>query len=266
MVDAELIERWTRRLRHETPGAIAVLLGGSFVRGDAGSSSDLDFEVVVAGGPRDEWPTWFDLDGDRMLRIDAWIRDLPAWLASQEEPQGWAFGLPCSEPLRLLWTADESLRVQVDRSGLQHPGGPPELEHFIADLGKMANAHERGDELTTRLAAQDLARSCPALLRPLNPDPRPPVASRRAALLTVLAFEVAPPDYRHDLLVCLGIPERPADAEAVRAAAGRLATGVVELLATRLETIRPLLNERMAASLGDGTLRRYVAQLSGELR
>jgi phosphoribosyl-AMP cyclohydrolase len=263
MVGAELIERWARRLRREIPGAVAVLLGGSYVRGDAGSSSDVDFDVLVADGPRDEWPTWFDLDGERLVRIDVWIRDLPRWLASQDEPQDWAFGLPCSEPLQLLWTADESLRVQVDRSVLEHPAGPPELEHFIGDLGKMANAHDRGDQLAMRLAAQDLARSCPALLRPLNPDPRPPVGSRRAALLAVLAFEVAPPGYREDLLVCLGLSERRSTAEVVHAAACRLATGTVALLETRLDTFAALLTPQMSASLRDGGLRRYTAQIAG---
>jgi phosphoribosyl-AMP cyclohydrolase len=261
MVDAEFIERWARRLRQEIPGTVAVLLGGSYLRGDAGSSSDVDFDVLVADGPRDEWPTWFDVDGERLVRIDAWVRDLPRWLASQEEPQDWAFGLPCSEPCQLLWTADESLRVQVDRSALGHPAGPPELEHFIADLGKVANARERGDELGMRLAAQDLARSSPGLLRPLNPDPRPPVGSRRAALLAVLAFEVAPPGYHQDLLACLGLSERPSDADAVHAAACRLATGMVDLLETRLDTLTPLLTPQISASLRDGSLRRYVAQV-----
>ena len=62
---------------------------------------------------------------------------------------------------------------------------PAELEHFLGDLGKVANAHRRGDELGLRLAAQDLARSCPALLRPVNPTRIPrsaaatPPCSRR---------------------------------------------------------------------------------------
>ena len=73
MVGAELVERWVRRLRADVPGTVAVLLGGSYVRGDAGSSSDVDFDVLVADGPRDEWPTWFDIDGERLVRIDAWI-------------------------------------------------------------------------------------------------------------------------------------------------------------------------------------------------
>jgi phosphoribosyl-AMP cyclohydrolase len=267
VVGAELVERWVRRLRAEVRGAVAVLLGGSYVRGDAGSSSDVDFDVLVADGPRDEWPTWFDVDGERLVRIDAWIRDLPRWLQSQDEPQDWAFGLPCKEPVRLLWAADESFRVQVDRSALVHPAGPPELEHFIGDLGKLANAKERGDELAMRLAAQDLARSCPPLLRPLNPDQRPLVSSRHAALLAVLAFEVAPPGYRQDLLVCLGLPDRsdsPSAAEAVHAAASRLATGTVALLETRLDTLTPVLTPQMSASLGDGSLRRYVSQVVGD--
>jgi phosphoribosyl-AMP cyclohydrolase len=252
MIGEEFIQRWVRRLRREVPDGVAVFLGGSYVRGDAGPSSDVDFEVLVADGPRDEWPVWFDAEEDRLVRVDAWIRDVPRWLASQEEPQDWAFGLRSSEPLRLCWVADESWRARLDRSELEHPAGQPELEHFLGDLGKVANAHRRGDELGLRLAAQDLARSCPALLRPVNPDPNPPVGSRHAALLAALEVDVAPPGYRDDLLVCLGLAGRPSSAEEVHAAACRLATGAMELVKSHVDTFTRLLPPQLSAALADG--------------
>jgi phosphoribosyl-AMP cyclohydrolase len=263
MIGEEFIQRWVRRLRREVPDGVAVFLGGSYVRGDAGPSSDVDFDVLVADGPRDEWPVWFDAEEDRLVRVDAWIRDVPRWLASQEEPQDWAFGLRSSEPLRLCWVADESWRARLDRSELEHPAGQPELEHFLGDLGKVANAHRRGDELGLRLAAQDLARSCPALLRPVNPDPNPPVGSRHAALLAALEVDVAPPGYRDDLLVCLGLAGKPSSAEEVHAAACRLATGVMELVKSHVDTFTRLLPPQLSASLADGSLRRYTAQVVG---
>jgi Nucleotidyltransferase domain len=262
MVGEEFIQRWVRRLRYEVPDVVAVFLGGSHVRGDAGPYSDVDFDVLVAEGPRDEWPLWFDLEGQRLVRVEVWIRDVARWLASQRESQNWAFGLASAEPLRLCWVAGDSWRARLERPWLTHPDGEPELDHFVSDLGKVANARHRGDELALRLAAQDLARSCPALLRPVNPHP--PVASRHAALLAALEAEVAPGGYRDDLLVCLGLSGRPTTPEEVHAAACRLATGVVELLASHASTFTQVLPPQLAASLTDGTLRRYVDQLAAD--
>ena len=64
-------------------------------------------------------------------------------------------------------------------------------------MGKVANAYRRGDELGLRLAAQDLARSCPSLLQPLNPHPG--VGSRHAAPLAALGFAVVPPGYHEEI-------------------------------------------------------------------
>ena len=257
MAGEELVQRWVRRLRQEVPGVVAVLLAGSHVRGDAGPGSDLDFDVLVDEGPRDELPAWFDTDGPRLVRMEAWVRDVDQWLASQRESQDWAFGLAAAEPLRPCWVAD-GWRSRLERSRLLHPAAEPELDHFLGDLGKLANARRRGDELALRLAAQDLARSCPTLLQPLNPHP--PVASRHEALLAALEAAVAPPGYRDDLLVCLGLG-RPTGAEQVHAAAARLAAGVVALLEAHADTYAPLLSHPQATSLGDGSLRAYVAQL-----
>lgn len=260
MVGEEFIERWVRRVRHEVPDGVAVFLVGSHARGDAGPHSDLDLDVLVAEGPRNEWPTWIHDQGPRLVSVSVWIRDVATWLASQHEPQDWAFGLPAVETVRLCWVADDSWRARLERSQLAHPPGEPELDHLVGDLGKVANAWHWGDELGLRLAAQDLARSCPSLLQPLNPHPA--VGSRQAALLAALDFAVAPAGYRDDLLVCLGVAGRPTSAEEVHAAACRLATGVVELLESHADRFTPLLPQPLAASLTDGSLRRYVVQLA----
>jgi Aminoglycoside adenyltransferase C-terminal domain/Nucleotidyltransferase domain len=259
MVGEEFIQRWVLRVRHEVPDGVAVFLVGSYARGDAGPYSDVDLDVLVADGPRNEWPTWLDVEEHRLVCVSVWIRDVATWLASQQEPQGWAFGLSSLETMRWCWAADDSWRARLDRSQLAHPPGEPELDHLVGDLAKVANAWRRGDELGLRLAAQDLARSCPSLLQPLNPHP--PVGSRHAALLTALDFAVVPPGYHDDLLVCLGLAGRPTSAEEVHAAACRLATGVVELLQSHAGRFAPLLPRPLAGSLADGSLRRYLAQL-----
>jgi hypothetical protein len=259
MVGEEFIQRWVQRVRHEVPDAVTVFLVGSYARGDAGSHSDVDLDVLVADGPRNEWPTWLERRGASAVCVSVWIRDVATWLASQQEPQGWAFELASVETVRLCWVADEAWRARLERSQLAHPPGEPELDHLIGDLGKVANAWRRDDELGLRLAAQDLARSCPSLLQPLNPHP--PVGSRHAALLAALDFAVVPPGYHDDLLVCLGLAGRTTSAEEVHAAAGRLATGVVELLGSHAGRFTRLLPQPLARSLANGSLRRYVAQL-----
>jgi phosphoribosyl-AMP cyclohydrolase len=261
VVREEFLDRCVERIRHAVPDAVAVFFGGSQLRGDAGPYSDVDFEVLVAEGPRDEWPAWFDRDEGRLLRVSLWVRDAEQWFAEEGNAQAWAFWLPCVDPLRLCWAADESWRQRLDRPGLAHPPGPPELDHLVGDLGKAANAYRRGDELALRLAASDLAQSCPAFLQPLNP--RPAAASRYGALLTALDADIAPAGYRADLLTCLGLIAGPTTAADVFAAATRLGAGVISLVHAHLDTYADLLPPDQVASLRDGSLPDYVRYLAG---
>jgi hypothetical protein len=258
MVDEQRVQRWATRLSEDVPGAVAVFLVGSQLTGDAGPHSDLDFDVLVEQ-PQEDSPSWFDVEDGRLLRVSVWIRELSTWWRAEGEPQEWAFGLAATEQVRLCWAADESWRRRLERSRIDHPSVPPELDHFLGDLGKVANAHVQGDEIRLRLAAQDLARSCPSLLAPLNPHPR--VGSRHAAIRTALGFDVAPPGYKHDLLVCLGLSRKPATPSEVHAVARRLAIGLTELLISEAATYAPFLSSDLAAQLADGSLRRYVDQL-----
>jgi len=97
------------------------------------------------------------------------------------------------------------------------------------------------------------------MLQPL--DPRPPVASRRAALHTILSLDLAPPGIHHDVLVCLGLTGQPTDLADLHATAGRLATGVLDLVETHAATLAPLLPDYEAVTLRDGSLRRYLTDL-----
>jgi predicted nucleotidyltransferase len=58
-----------RRVRHEIPDAVAVFLVGSYARGDAGPHSDVDLDVLVADGPRNQWPTWLDVEEHRLVCV-----------------------------------------------------------------------------------------------------------------------------------------------------------------------------------------------------
>ena len=81
--------------------------------------------------------------------------------------------------------------------------------------------------------------------------------------LAALEVDVAPPGYRDDLLVCLGLAGKPSSAEEVHAAACRLATGVMELVKSHVDTFTRLLPPQLSASLADGSLHRYTAQVVG---
>jgi hypothetical protein len=258
MVTEELVDLWVHRLRREIPDAVAIYLGGSQLRGDAGPYSDVDFDVVVEHGPVDEGPGWVAEDGHRLLHISTWIRDVETWLAAFTEPQDWAFCLPCADQVQLRWVADESWARRVGNAGLTYPPGMPEIGHFEGEVAKLANAWRGGDDLALRLTAQDFARSVVSLLRPLNP--RPPVHSRLGALRCLLSFDVAPAGYRDDVVTCLGL-SGIATAAQLHAAARRLTNGVLELLHTHESTLTALVPDHAAQSLRDGTLRRHVLQI-----
>jgi hypothetical protein len=261
VLDGHLVDEWVPRLLREVPDAVGIFLGGSQLRGDAGPYSDIDFDILVADGPRDEWPGFVAMRGDRAVRISTWIRDVDAWLAASREPQDWAFRLSCADPLRLCW-AQASWRERLDRSELTFPAGPPEVDHFEGEVGKVANAWVAGDAPVLRLAAADLALSVVSLLAPLNP--RPPVHSRAEALRSLLGFDRVPAGYRTDMPTCLGLRGEPADA-GVAAAARRLATGTLRMLRAHEETLVPLVPEHTARVMRDGSLYRLVEDATARL-
>ena len=52
IVDEAFLAAWVERLRATVPKAVAVILKGSYARGDAGPHSDIDFDVLTAGEAR----------------------------------------------------------------------------------------------------------------------------------------------------------------------------------------------------------------------
>ena len=257
MVDDAFLHRWVERLRREESGVVAVLLKGSYARGDAGPHSDVDFDLLTHGRPRVPYPVYIEKRDGRLLHVSVAVKRLDDWLSREAEPAPWSYSLPVAEATRLLW-ADESVRDELDRPALLRPPGDPELEDFVECAGKVRNALQAGDELRLCLAAQDLARLCPSVLLPLNPATV--VGTRPGALRAALSFPVSPPGYRDDMLTCLGMSGRATTAREVRDAALRLATGTLELLRPHAERLAPLLQPDLARYLADGTLQRYLEQ------
>jgi hypothetical protein len=252
-------DAWVTRLRAAIPDAVAVILKGSHARNAAGPHSDIDFDVLVTHGPVEDYLAFFEGTGDDRLRhVSVAVQDVAGWLAGSGESVDWACGLPAAETTRLLWARDEALRAQLDRPARLHPPEDPELEDFIEAWGKIRNALARNDDLAIRLAAHKLARLCPGLLRPLNPETLP--SNRREAMHAALAFPVAPEGYRADLLACFGLTGDAVPMRALHDAAQRLTFGTLALLRDHAAIIQPLLPADLVRALADGTLDRYVRQ------
>lgn len=258
MSDDDFISTWVDRLSGEIRDAVAVILKGSHARDDAEVHSDVDFDVLVDGAPRDDYLVFFDEIDGRLRHVSVAVQDIGGWIAEREEPVSWAYGLPAAETTRLLWARDDALRAELDHPARMHPPEPPELEDFVEAWGKVRNAMRRGDDLAMRLAAQKLARLCPTLLRPLNPEALP--SNRREAMRAVLGFPVAPDGYRDDLLRLFSLGGEAVTMDDLRAAARRLTFGTVALLREHAATLKGVLEDDLYAYLIDGTLERYIRQ------
>lgn len=258
MFDDAFISAWVDRLRGEIPEVVAIILKGSAARGSAEVHSDLDFDVLVDPGPADDYLVWIEEHEGRLMHVSVAVQDLAAWLSEANEPVSWGYGLPAAETTRLLWSRDDALRETLDHPARMHPPEPPELEDFVEAWGKVRNALRKRDDLAMRLAAQKLARLCPGLLRPLNPEVLP--SNRREALRAALDIPVAPEGYREDLLRCFGLSAEASSMQEVHDAARRLTYGTIALLGENGDALEGLLGDDLFAYLTDGTLERYIRQ------
>lgn len=259
MFSDQFIAAWAERLRREIPDAAAVLLKGSAARGAAGTHSDLDFDILAADGPREEYLAWFEDAGDGTLRhISVAVQDVDGWLGETNEPVSWAYGLPAAETTRVLWAHDPELHAVLDKPARLHPPEDPELEDFIEAWGKVRNAHRKQDDLAMRLAAEKVARTCTTLLRPINPEVWP--SNRREAMEAVLSFPTCPKGYREDILQCFGLSPAPAGMDALLDAARRLTFGTIDLIRAHVDTLEPMLPEDLYQALMDGRIDRYIRQ------
>ncbi len=109
-----------------------------------------------------------------------------------------------------------------------------------------------------RLAVQEIAQLCPALLVPLNEPANSGTGPE--ALRAALDLAVAPVGYRDDMLLCLGLSGQASTVEEVLAAGERLVLGTIALLQANADTFSPLLPPYLPELLADGTLRRYLEQ------
>ncbi len=247
MMDERFIAAWAERLRSEIPGAVAVLLKGSHVRGNAGPWSDLELDVLTLDEEiADEYLAWIVDDGDGRL-VHVAVERLNDWLDGFRDVASWSFGLPSHEAARLLWLGRPSLRAELDRASWEHPGGEPELEDFFEGLGKARNARIRGDELSLRQPYRESPSSARLCSRRSTNRSGPAPGQRRWGP-------------RWTSRSCLGLSGRASMVDEVLAASERLVFGTLALLEANGNTIGPLLPPDIPHLIRSGVLRHYLEQ------
>ena len=244
-------------LRHIAPEAFVILLEGSHARGEAHPGSDIDLRVIAPDDAAYQGYARFDpLPEASLLHVAAFVTPLSDWIEERSAPAEWAWGLPAVQEAVVLWTNPCAPLEATTAPPYRHPPRRSSLQNLVEYCCKVGRAHRGGDALALALFTRELAQEAASLLRQLNP---PASARHRSeALRMVLEFEVAPPGYRRDMEVLVGV--KPAASGTDQAKAARsLALGTMDLLAEHLPDIevgRPDLRPW----LGDGTLRRYLAQ------
>ena len=237
------------------PDAGAVVVTGSYARGLATETSDLDIKAFTRtrSGP---YFTWFEERREGSpLHVSAGVKGLNQWLAWRSEAAQWALGFPAVYEARFVWAEDWARERLGDPPTHVHPPASVELEDFIEATMKAKRAAIAGDVPGLRLYAHDAGLLAPRLLYPCNPERE--VTSRREALEAALTLPLAPMNYPEDLRICLGLV--PGDDDAVHTSVGRLATGLLAFLRERKPDVDD--QPELARYLADGTLERHVRSL-----
>ena len=228
---------------------------GSYATGRASHESDLDLALFIEGEPSEHYRTWFEArNGLAPLHVSARCDlNIDVWEEEREEPEDWALGLPVELPHVWLWRGDQRLTELLgDHPVLSKPGGPPEIEDMV-DAALKTRRHARGgEELGARLEAQAAARFAAPTVCALN-DPEP-VTDPCSALAAVIALPVAPPGWKIDLPVAMGLTTAALD-EIVEATI-RLVSGTLRLALERNPKVDP--QPEIERYLIDGTLERLL--------
>ena len=254
----EVIERAATRLRDLEPSTVAVIVAGSYAKGNADLDSDLDLVAVTESEPTVPYRTWFEHREDaKPLHVSAGIRSVARWLErARGEPQTWAFGFASQYEACYVWALPDAREKLGDPPTITNPPASPELEDYVEFLVKVRRAAAAGDVAPMRHYAYQAGLLVPALLQSLNG--KIVVRDRADAVETALGLAVAPTHYRADLEVCLALVG--AEDDEVLAAAIRLGRELLAFLREHKPEVDP--QPDIARYLADGTLERHLGFLS----
>lgn len=215
---ADLRSRIVERLREWEPHAIAVLAHGSYARGLATPSSDLDLAVLLDGPGSVHYRTWFEEHSDgRLLHVSANTDLTPEiWRSWSEEKQDWAFGFPVTLVHAWVWATDRAKELLGEPPTIVRPA-ELSIEDMVETATKVRRAHAQGDRDGVRFWARELVHYASPNLVPLNPSVV--VHDRREALSATLAMTEVPPRWAERVRICLGL-DPSTDEELFEAAAG----------------------------------------------
>ena len=233
--------------------AVAVIVIGSYAKGEATPGSDLDLRAVTRRAPTAPYRMWFEeRRGPRPLHVSLGAKSVDDWLAARRLPVGWSLGLPARYDACYLWAIPEAVDALGDPPSSVHPAGAPELEDFFEAVLKVGRAAGRDDEIAARLHARSAAGFAPRLLLPLNGERI--VRDRRDAVAAAAAMAVAPAGYAEDFLRCYGLEQ--ATLQPLAASARRLGEGLLRFLRERCPDVDDA--PGVERYLRDGTLERLV--------
>jgi phosphoribosyl-AMP cyclohydrolase len=240
-------------LRRFEPDASAVLVAGSYAKGTASETSDLDLVTITTDRIVTPYRMWFAHMSDRPpLHVSVAAKTSANWLAARDVPAKWALGFPAREDARYIWSTGGARRVLGDDPSIEHPAAPPELEDLADYVLKAKRCAANGDEIGLRWYARAAAILAPLLLIPLN-EPHV-VRDPREAVDAALSLRVAPFGFAEDLRVTMGLAT--AASEEVRQSVSRLGRGLLAFLRERAPETDPMPD--LARYLIDGTLERYL--------
>lgn len=252
-IPQELVQRILERSLELEPGAMAVLVRGSYATETAHEDSDLDLTVITSQQPATPYRAWFEQASDhRPLPISLSAKSLEAWLRKSAIPAEWALGFPATDVAEYLWRSEDGRQQLGERPSTQRPADFPSLEDFVNTAVKTRTAAAHSDSVGLRLYARETALLAPALLRKLNPEVV--VRNHREAVLTARDLPVAPEHYKEDFSISSGLTAG-GDA-AIAQAIQRLATELLAFLRERDPHVDP--QPDIGKYLIDGTLERYL--------
>jgi hypothetical protein len=245
---AGLLDDLVARARDAEPSAFGAFVFGSYARGDARPTSDLDLRVITHNSPAFPYRTWFA----GQLHVSLGFNTVESLRERAALPADWSLGFAVEAPAVWVWSTDEAIAALGDPPIRRQPSDPPEVEDFVEACAKGLSS---SDSIAMRTAAMSAGAYAVPLVRELNQPIT--VAERRDVIPAAVGFPVAPPGWSDDLLVLLGLV--PAGDDDVRIAVERMARGVLRLLRESRSTVGDRQPE-LTGYLMDGTLERHLGR------